>query len=152
MFPDSLARVHIFSVGASLGIISTILLKKNEIENLNGMLKSSENLVQDLQDELEMKDAITLEELTSEVSGLLKRCDNITKCESIEPDANQVPASYCPAEKEKRNSLLKLPMEESRSKIEAELEIELEKLELSMNTCSLNGRMSALDEVFLCCS
>lgn len=64
MFVDSVGALHIFSVGVSLGLLSTILsnrkeidnLNTKEIDNLNTMLKSSENLVQDLQEELEKKD------------------------------------------------------------------------------------------------
>ncbi|KAG6498268.1 hypothetical protein ZIOFF_046180 [Zingiber officinale] len=124
LFPDSVDVLHVFSVGVSLGIISTILSNKKEIENLNGMLKTSEDLVHDLQEELEMKDIVTVKELAHEAGGSQKP--------SIVKDENN---HKC------------LPVEVLRSEIEAELEIELEKLELSINSSSLDGKMSALGEL-----
>ncbi|WOL07763.1 hypothetical protein Cni_G16511 [Canna indica] len=144
---DSLDGVHTFSIGFSLGIICTILSYRKEIESLNNLLKSSENLVQDLQEELEMKDTLTVKELSNEACGHQKPSDSISKLELIESAGNQVSTSYCPADNVNENKQLNLPMEESRSRIEAELEMELEKLELSMKASSLNGRMSALSEL-----
>ncbi|XP_074584161.1 uncharacterized protein LOC141840155 [Curcuma longa] len=121
---DSVDVLHVFSVGVSLGIISTIVSNKKEIENLNDMLKTSEDLVHDLQEELEMKDIVTVKELAHEAGGHQK--PSIVKDE---------------------NNHICLPVEVLRSEIEAELEIELEKLELSINSSSLKGKMSALGEL-----
>ncbi|XP_074565758.1 uncharacterized protein LOC141822220 [Curcuma longa] len=125
---DSVDMLHVFSVGVSFGIISTILSNKKEIDNLKDMLKSSENLVQDLQEELEMKDTVIVKELADETCGHQKPSDINVELElAVKGENNQI----C------------LPVEASRSEIEAELEIELEKLEISMNS----GKMSELDEL-----
>jgi hypothetical protein len=46
-----------------IGVLSAIIQNRNEVEKLNDKLRCSENLVQDLQEELEMKDAVTVQEL-----------------------------------------------------------------------------------------
>lgn len=140
MFVDSVGALHIFSVGVSLGLLSTILsnrkeidnLNTKEIDNLNTMLKSSENLVQDLQEELEKKDTLTVKELAKEVTGHQKPSDMVLSLEPV--------VKY-------DNDQVFLPTEESRSEIEAELEIELEKLEMGMNSSVFSAKKSVLDEV-----
>ncbi|RRT84504.1 hypothetical protein B296_00005270, partial [Ensete ventricosum] len=145
LYPGLHDGIHIFSIGVSLGIISTVLSNRKEIENLNNMLKGSENLIQDLQEELEMKDAVTVKELADEACGHQKPVDSIA--ESIESAIDQLPESYSPGEEKDEFDQLNFSKEESKSKIEAELEIELEKLELSMNRSSLNGTVLALGEL-----
>ncbi|XP_018680406.2 uncharacterized protein LOC103982908 isoform X3 [Musa acuminata AAA Group] len=147
LYPGLHDGIHIFSIGVSLGIISTVLSNRKEIENLNNMLKGSENLIQDLQEELEMKDAVTVKELANEACGHQKPVDSIA--ESIKSAIDQLPESYFPVEEKDEYDQLNFSKEESRSKIEAELEIELEKLELTMNRSSLNGTMLALGELDL---
>uniref|UniRef100_A0A0E0FDE6 Uncharacterized protein n=1 Tax=Oryza meridionalis TaxID=40149 RepID=A0A0E0FDE6_9ORYZ len=51
-----LDRLRVFSTGVSIGIISSTLSKKNELDALKGTVKRMENLVQDLHDELEMRE------------------------------------------------------------------------------------------------
>ncbi|RRT37250.1 hypothetical protein B296_00054471, partial [Ensete ventricosum] len=145
VFPGSLDGMHIFSVGVSLGFISAILSNRKEIEKLNNMLKSSENLVQDLEEELEMKESIIVKELADEGCGCLEPSDIIAEVETTESSRIQVSSSYFPTQNNEHNLLL-LPKEDSRSKIEAELEIELERLELNIAS-SLNGEMSAFNEI-----
>ncbi|XP_074578376.1 uncharacterized protein LOC141834886 [Curcuma longa] len=128
---DSVDALHIFSVGVSLGLLSTILSNRKEIDNLNTMLKSSENLVQDLQEEL---DTLTVKELANEVIGHQKPSDMILNLEPVVKDDNDQ---------------VFLPTEESRSEIEAELEIELEKLEMGMNSSIFSTKKSVLDELDL---
>jgi hypothetical protein len=56
------------SAGVTLGILSCCLSNKKELEALKGTLKRMENLVQHLQDELEMKEGLTVKELHNETS------------------------------------------------------------------------------------
>ena len=44
-------------------MISALLLKRIEVDKLNKLLKQTEDIVQDLQEELEMKDALSVKEL-----------------------------------------------------------------------------------------
>ncbi|KAG6491915.1 uncharacterized protein LOC122000959 [Zingiber officinale] len=125
---DKVDALHIFSVGVSLGLLSTILSNRKEIDHLNTMLKSSENLVQDLQEEL---DALTVKELANEVQ---KPSGMVLNLEPVVMDDNDQ---------------IFLPMEESRSEIEAELEIELEKLEMGVNSSVFSAKMLVLDELDL---
>lgn len=62
-------QIHIFSTGITLGILSCSLSYKKELEGLKGTLKRMENLVQDLHDELEMKEGLTVKELHNEASS-----------------------------------------------------------------------------------
>uniref|UniRef100_K3Z4J6 Uncharacterized protein n=1 Tax=Setaria italica TaxID=4555 RepID=K3Z4J6_SETIT len=62
-------RLLLFSTGLSIGILSSSLSNKKEFDTLKGTLKQMENLVQDLQDELEMKEGLTVKELPNESSG-----------------------------------------------------------------------------------
>ncbi|XP_065004383.1 uncharacterized protein LOC103982148 isoform X2 [Musa acuminata AAA Group] len=145
VFPGSLDGMHIFSVGVSLGFVSAILSNRKEIEKLNNMLKSSENLVQDLEEELEMKESIIVKELADEACGCQEPSDIIAEIETTESSRIQVSSSYFLTQNNEHNLLL-LPKEDSRSKIEAELEIELERLELNIAS-SLNGEMSTFNEI-----
>jgi len=85
---------------------------------LKGTLKRMENLVQDLQDELEMKEGLTVKELPNETSG--KHYDDNNKIH-VDPE----------------------PM----SKIEAELEAELARLELNITSKCLEEEISDFNEV-----
>ena len=123
-----------------------IIAQKLEIEKLKESLNQSENLVQDLQEELEMKDSLTVKELviddssqdaheTSLIGKELNMFSSETDADLLMRCANDESAS---------------PKEvESMSKIEAELEAELERLELSMNGTTLHGKLSGAIEVSL---
>lgn len=116
----------LFCLGITFGVMSTVMANRREVDKLNQLLKQTENLVQDLHEELEMKDSLTVDVLAHE------------NCDSQE-DNNQHFANQ---------EDLKLDMKsESMSKIEAELEAELERLEQNMNTSSLERRLSGLIEL-----
>nr|KYP45804.1 hypothetical protein KK1_032622 [Cajanus cajan] len=59
-------KAFLFSLGISFGTITCIMANKREIDKLRELLKQTENLVQDLQEELEMKDSMTVKELQNE--------------------------------------------------------------------------------------
>ncbi|KAL1334234.1 hypothetical protein HN51_063122 [Arachis hypogaea] len=138
----------LFSLGISFGILSTTLANKREMDKLRELLKKNENLVQDLQEELDMKDSMTVKELHSENYGSQDTCDH-SFCDkelngfSPEKHTDNSPITNLKKiydEKEDENS-------ECMSKIEAELEAELERLGLNMNESSLDRRLSELVEV-----
>ncbi|XP_054805314.1 uncharacterized protein LOC129308272 [Prosopis cineraria] len=140
--------MFLFSLGISFGIIAFSMTNKREFDNLRGLLRQTENLVQDLQEELEMKNSVTVKELHNENYGPLDMCDH----SFYERDT-----SRCSPEKHidtsPRNNYKELhdQREEessgSMSKIEAELEAELERLGLNMNTSSLDRRLSDFVEL-----
>ncbi|KAA8542548.1 hypothetical protein F0562_023700 [Nyssa sinensis] len=140
--------VLLFCLGISVGIISSVLANKRELEKLNELLKQTENLVQDLQDELEMKDSLTVKELTNEdyQSQDTRDCFyNSRAPHSCSPEQNLGESTKCDV-KELHNQKAQ-EYSESMSKIEAELEAELERLELNMNSSSLEGKLSDLVEL-----
>ena len=57
-------------------MITSIMANKREIDKLRELLKQNENLVQDLQEELEMKDSMTVKELQNENYGSLDTLDH----------------------------------------------------------------------------
>ncbi|XP_073048522.1 uncharacterized protein [Primulina eburnea] len=106
-----------FYLGLTMGMVSSFLENKREMEKLNKLLKHKENLVQDLQEELEMKDSMTVKELV------------------VEDYESQ------------DNSCDQMAEEESLSKIEAELEAELERLESNMNSTRFEVKLSNVTEL-----
>ncbi|XP_008785985.1 uncharacterized protein LOC103704471 [Phoenix dactylifera] len=144
---ESLDGTLVFCLGASIGVISTIMSHRKEVEKLNDQLKHTQNLVQDLQEELEMKESLTVKELANESCGSHGHDYSKAKTEdSIESFKEQVPTSYFPEKETVECNKLPLSNVESMSEIEAELEAELERLELNMNADSQDGRISAFGE------
>lgn len=139
-----------FCIGISIGMISALLLKRTEVDKLNKLLNQTEDLVQDLQEELEMKDSLSVKELAygTYESQKLKHGNSKTKESSgLWQNQNLTPhttsrdeCDYQHLNKDGENS-------ESLRKIEAELEAELERLEQNMNACSMEQRMSDLSEL-----
>ncbi|KAL7153101.1 hypothetical protein ABFS83_04G143000 [Erythranthe nasuta] len=128
-------RVLIFNLGLTMGIVSSVLANKQEMGKLNKLLKQTENLVQDLQEEIEMKDSLTVKEIAVEdYESKDVHTDNDLLALSSERD-------YCEEYKNQKNE------EESLSKIEAELEAELERLESTINSSRLETKLSKLNEL-----
>lgn len=147
----------LFCLGISIGVMSTILASKREVDELNDLLKQTQNLVQDLHEELEMRDSVTMKELANEACIFREiNCPNIK--ESMDTFPCQAPTGSSTGQVEDESTLLddkKAHVQEESeklelmSKIEAELEAELERLELNINTSSPERRLSDLDEVCL---
>ncbi|KAJ1265968.1 hypothetical protein BS78_08G114800 [Paspalum vaginatum] len=112
-------RLLLFSRGVSIGILLSSVSNKKEFDTLKGTLKRMENLVQDLQDELEMKEGLTVKELPDETSS----------------------------EHDDDNSKIHISDPEPMSKIEAELEAELARLELNITSRRLEEETSDINEV-----
>ena len=131
-----------FYLGFSIGLISSYVANKREIDKLKELLKHTQNLVQDLQEELEMKDSVTVKELSNE------------NCESLDISENSFfgrrERNLDSSAKSDDKELFEQNAEEgseSLSKIEAELEAELQRLGLNTHTSSTDQRFSDLHEV-----
>lgn len=132
----------LFGIGVSIGIMSSFLANKREVDKLSKLLKQTENLVQDLQEELEMKDSLTVKELAIEDY----------ESQDTQNDAfNNGPLhAFSPEEKHDnyhKEYYNQKTDAESFSKIEAELEAELEMLELNMSSRRLEGKLSNVVEL-----
>lgn len=55
-----------FFLGISDGIVSTIITNRSEVENMNALITETDNLVQDLQEELKMNDLMNIKEIANE--------------------------------------------------------------------------------------
>lgn len=128
----------LFFLGINIGLMSTIVANKREVDNLNAVLKQAKNLVQDLHGELKINDLYTLKELSDE---------DFESCGANGFSfLNQIPnASLTELELDKSKKYdgrepdyLEADDSEAIRKIEAELEAELERLELNMKTYSLD--------------
>lgn len=133
-FPGTPDRALLFYIGLTMGIISSFLANKQEMEKLNKLLKQTENLVQDLHEELEMKDSLTVKELAIEDY----KSQDVHK-DSYSDDAGHALSLEQNCDEEYSNQKAE---DESLSKIEAELEAELERLESTMNSSRLEGKLS----------
>lgn len=129
-------RALLFYIGLTMGVVSSFLANKQESEKMKCLLKQTESLVQDLQEELEMKDSLTVKELAAEDFDLqdvhTDHCvDDTGHSLSLEEKSDE---EYC-SQKAEEKSLIE---------IEAELEAELQRLESSMNSSSLEGKLCNL--------
>ncbi|KAL3823985.1 hypothetical protein ACJIZ3_020014 [Penstemon smallii] len=113
----------LFIIGMTIGILSSTTASKSEVDNLNKQLKQTQNLVQDLHDELDMKEMLTVKDLTNE---------NDTPPSIKEPIAS-------PSDDVKMTKFDDKTTEnpEVMSQIEAELQAELEMLERNMKPSAL---------------
>lgn len=123
----------LFLIGLTMGIMPEVFTCTRESKELNEKLKQAENLIQDLQEELDMKYKLTVEELAEEhsqpLSAKISSSFNDEPTMSCsDPLANGIPSydSKMANNKEEENR-------QSMSKIEAELEAELERLGLNMD-------------------
>ncbi|XP_021761495.1 uncharacterized protein LOC110726339 [Chenopodium quinoa] len=135
----SSSRQALFCFGISIGVMCTMIADKMEVQKLKESLKQTENLVEDLQEELEMKDSLTVKELANDDDSqdiLESLCGHDKMSLYSNLDDTSVPIRYAD---EESVSLEKI---DSMSKIEAELEAELERLELSMKGSTLQGKSS----------
>ncbi|XVE54693.1 hypothetical protein DITRI_Ditri03aG0102500 [Diplodiscus trichospermus] len=140
--------VVLFCLGISIGMISSYIGNRREVEKLRGLLKQTENLVQDLQEELEMKDSLTVKEIANENYESQETCDNffhdrVTNPSSLEQNmdnSTRYDGKESYYEKVEESS-------EAMSKIEAELEAELERLGLNMNVSNIERRLSDVVEL-----
>lgn len=125
--------------------MSSIIANQKEVDKLKELLKQTENLVQDLHEELEMKDSLTVKELASE------NCESQGTHNDSLRDTAPTPfslehsvidrrvftkESYSPKVGETPDSM---------SKIEAELEAELERLGLNMSASRLERRLPSAE-------
>lgn len=117
---------------------------------MKGTLKQMENLVQDLQDELEMKEGLTVKELPNETSGEHDGKVSIvnfytTLCNLFKAKAYVYLSTYLLVIDD--NSKVREVDPEPMSKIEAELEAELARLELNITTKRLEEETSDFNDV-----
>ena len=121
---------------------------KREVDKLRELLKQTENLVEDLQEELETRDSMTVKELNNDNYGSQETYDHSFYDKELNGFSPENHMDNSP--RNDRKELYDHKAEESSedmSKIEAELEAELERLGLNMNTSSLDKRLSELVEV-----
>ncbi|GMJ05807.1 hypothetical protein like AT5G61040 [Hibiscus trionum] len=135
-------------LGISIGIMSSYIGNQREVSKLRGLLNHTENVVQDLRDELEMKDSLTVNEIANEKNESQETYDNLIhdrgwSSSSIEQHLDSLKLCYG---RESYNDKVE-ESSESMSRIEAELEAELERMGLNMNVSNLERRLSDLVEL-----
>lgn len=136
----------LFITGMTVGILSANTSWKNEVDKLNKQLKQMENLVEDLHEELDMKEMLMVKELTDE--GDLPPGENESPLSIQEPISS--PSDVNVKKMNKFDSLNEneknTENKELLSRIEAELQAELEMLEKNMKASALE-RISNVVEV-----
>lgn len=126
--------MHLFLIGVTIGILSTAVANKREMDKLNELLQQSKNLVQDLQDEIEMKHSMTMKELVNEKVSIQESDRNTIALEYPTTSMGKLADSEKNRSKEDDQTA---KQSEIMSQIEAELEAELERLELNMKGSTL---------------
>lgn len=66
---DSRDGMFLLLLGVAIGATSNVASHRIEVEKLNKLLKDNKNLVQDLHEELEMKELLTVKELANGTNG-----------------------------------------------------------------------------------
>ncbi|XP_022137595.1 uncharacterized protein LOC111009000 [Momordica charantia] len=125
----------ILYLGFFIGIIYSFLSSKREVYKLEELLKQTEYLVQDLQEELEMKDSLKLKELTHDNCESEYTFSNAFSEKTEDGSSPKHVMDYTVNfNTEELYEHKAVESSESMSRIEAELEAELERLGLNINT------------------
>lgn len=132
----------LFISGMTVGILTATTSWKNEVDRLNMQLNQMQNLVQDLHEELDMKEMLMVKELDDESDPPPGEEDTPLSME--EPVSS--PSKVNEFDGVKANDSRKAENLELLSRIEAELQAELEMLEQNIKTSELD-RISSVVEV-----
>ncbi|KAD1436642.1 hypothetical protein R6Q59_029045 [Mikania micrantha] len=134
---SSVDATLLICLGISFGMLYSFMETKREVENLNLLLKQKENLVQDLEEEIEMKDSLVMQELTID-----DHKSQITDCSF--DDGSVLSVTH---EHKNKDSVFMKAKDDAFSRIETELEAELEMLQLNMSSSTLERKISNLVEL-----
>lgn len=118
-----------FFLGISDGIVSTIITNRSKVENMNALITETNNLVQDLQEELKMNDLMNIKEIANEDLEVL--ATNEQQSFRGTPYALYTEQELDVHNEEEPDDQ-KEEKSEAISKIEAELVAGLERFELNM--------------------
>lgn len=140
-------EILLFFLGLTIGMISVIAASKREVTKLNELLIQTQNKDKDLQEELEMRDSVTVKELNSEVLKFQETNYGSFSNRSLKASSSEL-VQLKRYGGNSSNDDPKVDNSEELRKIEAELEAELELLEQNINKSSLQGT-SHYDEVTL---
>ncbi|KAF8040387.1 hypothetical protein BT93_B2580 [Corymbia citriodora subsp. variegata] len=139
-------QMVLFSLGLTIGVTTSVVANKREGDLLDERLRQAENLVQDLHEELEMKDLLTVKEIdtngprspgtgahpllngTTTASSPVCEIDNSSKSHVKEPNDGTAEKS------------------DAMREIEAELEAELERLQLDTKLTSVKNTSDFVEE------
>lgn len=136
----------LFCFGISVGIMSSLMSYRREVDKLSALLKQTEDLVQDLQEELDMKDSLTVKEILAKGHESQDAHED-TSGKDEEVDAFSSEQKFGQLAEGQHEDCDERAQEESMRKIEAELEAELATLELNMSSSTLDAQFSDLLEV-----
>lgn len=126
-------------------MMSSLMSYRREVDKLSALLKQTEDLVQDLQEELDMKDLLTVKEIAAKGhESQDTHEETIGKDKEIVAFSSEQKFGQLP---EGQHEDCDERQEESMRKIEAELEAELATLELNMTSSTLDAQLSDLLEV-----
>ncbi|KAD2805966.1 hypothetical protein E3N88_39343 [Mikania micrantha] len=134
---SSVDATLLICLGISFGMLYSFMETKREVENLNLLLKQKENLVQDLEEEIEMKDSLVMQELTID-----DHKSQITDCSFDDGSVHSVTHEH-----NNKDSVFMKAKDDAFSRIETELEAELEMLQLNMSSSTLERKISNLVEL-----
>ncbi|XP_038895324.1 uncharacterized protein LOC120083576 [Benincasa hispida] len=133
-------------LGFFIGMMYSFISNNREVHKLKELLKQSEYLVQDLQEELEMKDSLKLKELSNDNCESYTYSNAFSEKTGDESSPKHVMDYTLNFNAEELYEHKAGESSESMSRIEAELEAELERLGLNISTEG-TGRFSDNEEL-----
>lgn len=144
--PDTSSGCLLFSFGIGVGIMYAIISSRKEIERLNYLLRQTEELVEDLEEELKMHDSLSVKDLTGEAHNCVETwrdpfgeghgTRHTSSSDKLPEVGCEIGERISIEEPEKRM--------QNMTRVEAELEAELERLELNFKH---QRRFSGLSEI-----
>eukprot|EP00252_Welwitschia_mirabilis_P008465 TRINITY_DN2032_c0_g1_i1.p1 TRINITY_DN2032_c0_g1~~TRINITY_DN2032_c0_g1_i1.p1 ORF type:complete len:570 (-),score=131.27 TRINITY_DN2032_c0_g1_i1:1274-2983(-) len=130
-----------FSFGVGVGIMHAIFSTKKETERLNTLLRQSEDLVEDLEEEIKMRDSLVVDDITAVSRNALGVQHGPINCQRPTESSKSVndtgmSITYRDSAKE-----------EDMANVEAELAAELELLELNLISAGHQKEHSYINEI-----
>ncbi|XP_057872071.2 uncharacterized protein LOC131078405 isoform X2 [Cryptomeria japonica] len=134
--------------GVGIGIMSTVMSSRREMERLTCLLRQREELVEDLEEELEMRGSWSVKDLTDDARICLETWRNPLGKKQGQSDASLDALSNEACEVDGRASVRDPDKKmENMTSVEAELEAELEKLEFNLHSSKHQRKFPGINEI-----
>ncbi|GLJ16140.1 hypothetical protein SUGI_0269100 [Cryptomeria japonica] len=147
-FQDTSAGYLLVCFGVGIGIMSTVMSSRREMERLTCLLRQREELVEDLEEELEMRGSWSVKDLTDDARICLETWRNPLGKKQGQSDASLDALSNEACEVDGRASVRDPDKKmENMTSVEAELEAELEKLEFNLHSSKHQRKFPGINEI-----
>ncbi|XP_057844878.2 uncharacterized protein LOC131054387 isoform X2 [Cryptomeria japonica] len=145
---DISAAYRLVCFGVGIGIMSTIMSSRREMERLTCLLRQKEELIDDLEEELEMRGSWTVKDVTDEARNCLETWQHPLgkKQEQGASSFNALSNEVCEVD-ERTSGKNSVKIKKNMTGVEAELEAELEKLEFNLHFSNHQRNFLGINEI-----